>query len=241
MNKFSDIKAVIFDYGGTLDTNGRHWAAVLWEAYRHACFPMTEEQFREAYVFGERALAKAPIVKPGDDFYHLLLKKVEQEIAWLEFRGTLRISALQQQAFIYDIANYCNDYVKRNIEQTRTVLDALHGKYPFVLVSNFYGNIGTVLATYGLDKYFPNIIESSVVGVRKPDPAIYRLGVEATGCRPEEVCVVADNFQKDIEPASSLGCKTIWLKGEGWVDERECDQSLPTAIVTDLPDILTLL
>lgn len=76
-NKFSDIKAVIFDYGGTLDTNARHWAHVLWEGFRHASVPVSEAQFREAYVHAERALAKAPVILPEDNFHVLLLKKVE--------------------------------------------------------------------------------------------------------------------------------------------------------------------
>ena len=29
-----DIKGVIFDYGGTIDTNSRHWAEVLWKIGR---------------------------------------------------------------------------------------------------------------------------------------------------------------------------------------------------------------
>ena len=30
---FENIKGVIFDYGGTIDTNSVHWAEVLWAAY----------------------------------------------------------------------------------------------------------------------------------------------------------------------------------------------------------------
>ena len=30
MNALKDIQGVIFDYGGTIDTNSRHWAEVLW-------------------------------------------------------------------------------------------------------------------------------------------------------------------------------------------------------------------
>ena len=30
------IRGIIFDYGGTLDTDARHWAHVLFEGYRHA-------------------------------------------------------------------------------------------------------------------------------------------------------------------------------------------------------------
>ena len=28
------IKGIIFDYGGTIDSNGMHWAEVIWRAYQ---------------------------------------------------------------------------------------------------------------------------------------------------------------------------------------------------------------
>ncbi len=46
------------------------------------------------------------------------------------------------------------------------VLKELSEKYPLVLVSNFYGNVETVLKDFGIDTYFKEIIESAVVGVR---------------------------------------------------------------------------
>ena len=33
--KVLDIKGIIFDYGGTLDTRGDHWSEVLWQGYEH--------------------------------------------------------------------------------------------------------------------------------------------------------------------------------------------------------------
>lgn len=65
-----------------------------------------------------------------------------------------------------------------------------------MLVSNFYGNIQTILKDFGLLDFFDEIIESSVVGVRKPDPAIYRLGVDAMGFVAKNVLVVGDSFSK---------------------------------------------
>lgn len=65
-----------------------------------------------------------------------------------------------------------------------------------MLVSNFYGNIQSVLKDFELDDFFSDVIESSVVGVRKPDPTIYRLGVEALKLPAENVLVVGDSFRK---------------------------------------------
>ena len=106
-----------------------------------------------------------------------------------------------------------------------------------VLVSNFYGNIATVLREFGLDGIFQTIVESAVVGVRKPDPQIFTLGVEALGLRPEEVVVVGDSVDKDIIPAHNAGCQTVWFKGEGWTDDP-VDESVPNQIITSLKDLL---
>ena len=83
------------------------------------------------------------------------------------------------------------------------------------------------------------MIESAVVGVRKPDPQIFTLGVKALGIKPEEAVVVGDSYDKDIMPAKAAGCRAVWLKGEGWTDETH-DESLPDAIISDLGRLLTL-
>lgn len=45
MNKLTDIKGIIFDYGGTIDTNSRHWAEVLWEKYATYEVPVSKADF----------------------------------------------------------------------------------------------------------------------------------------------------------------------------------------------------
>ena len=72
-----DIKGVIFDYGGTIDTNSRHWAEVLWSKYAEYHVPVDKESFREAYVFAERALAKYPFVRPQHNFHDVLSIKTK--------------------------------------------------------------------------------------------------------------------------------------------------------------------
>ncbi len=217
---WNKIKGIIFDYGGTLDSRGVHWSEVLWRGWQHAQVPATYEQFREAYVHAERALAKSPIIKPEDNFLVLLRKKVKIE---LEFLGLFTPERCET------IAQYCYAAARECIEESRPVLDALSAKYPLVLVSNFYGNVSSVLDDFDLLRYFPKIIESAVVGVRKPDPDIFQLGVDALGLPAEEVLVVGDSLRKDILPAESIGCQTAWIKGKGWSAEEDA-QTHPSQI-----------
>lgn len=49
--KLIDIQGIIFDYGGTIDTNGRHWAEVLWEKYKTFDVPVSKPEFvRHMYM-----------------------------------------------------------------------------------------------------------------------------------------------------------------------------------------------
>lgn len=233
---FSHVRALIFDYGGTLDTAARHWAHVLWEGFRHAGIPVSEAQFREAYVHGERTLAREPIICAEDDFHVLLQKKTGIETAYLIEAGYWSTEEAMRKQLSQRVADYCYEYARRTVAESRQVLERLRGKYPMVLVSNFYGNIETILRDFGLADYFTHIVESAVVGVRKPDPAIYRLGVEATGLPAEVVLVVGDSYDKDVIPARAVGCRTAWLKGEGWTEEC-VDESVPDLILTSLSEL----
>lgn len=231
MERLTDIKGIIFDYGGTLDTNSRHWSEVLWSKYEEYHVPVGKADFREAYVYGERTLARIPLVKPEDNFHDVLCIKTKLQMEYLIEQGKLEQTDAMEYAV--KIADSCYQYVLSVLEKTRPVVQSLSRKYKLVLVSNFYGNIRSVLKDFELDDFFSDVIESSVVGVRKPDPAIYRLGVEVLKLPVENVLVVGDSFSKDMVPAKTVGCKVAWLKGEGWENE-EIDESLPDIIITDL-------
>lgn len=231
------LKGIIFDYGGTIDTNSRHWAEVLWKKYQEFNVPVDKASFREAYVHGERSFAKFPLIKPEHNFHDMLNIKLNIQISYLIENGKIDGSLAEKYNYAKSIADSSYRYVLDVLQKTRPVVEQLSSEYKLVLVSNFYGNIETVLKDFGLYDYFSGIIESSVVGVRKPDPAIYRLGVEAIGLPAGEVLVVGDSFSKDVIPAKSVGCKVAWLKGEGWGGE-ETDESVPDIVITDLQQIL---
>jgi putative hydrolase of the HAD superfamily len=55
---------------------------------------------------------------------------------------------------------------------------------------------------------FDVIVESSVVGVRKPDPRFYRLACEKLGIAPTQA-VFLDDLGVNLKPARALGMMTI--------------------------------
>lgn len=234
MFDLSTVKGIIFDYGGTIDSNGAHWAEVLWDAYRDVKVPVTKEAFREAYVYGERYLATNPDVQPDHNFYDLLKIKTNLQICYLIEQKMLEDNDKTAQ-YSLAISEQCYNFAKDIISKEKDILTALRKRYPMVLVSNFYGNVQAVLGDFGLLEFFDDIIESAVVGVRKPDPAIFGLGVDKLNIPASNIVVIGDSHAKDIVPASKNGCQTIWLKGPGWGDDDE--NATADIVITDFMEL----
>ena len=210
------IKGIIFDYGGTLDTGGDHWSHVIRDGWKQAGVAADDALFREAYVYAERELERVEHILPHHDFGDVLDIKMEIELQYLAQTGYFPPAMVEEKA--KEIAQYCYGVAKENVAKSKEVLEQLAKNYPLVLVSNFYGNIETVLADFGILNCFKKVIESAKVGVRKPDSAIFELGVKALGLKPEEVLVVGDSIKNDIDPAKKIGCHTLLLEGKGWDD-----------------------
>ena len=273
--KVLDIKGIIFDYGGTLDTRGDHWSEVLWQGYEHFGIGVAADEevepgvsihkqaFRDAYVYGERALAVNPIVTPDFHFEDILREKLILELNFLAGKELLETGkddaekqaklgndsdASSESLFLslsdseihqisVDMAHYINAKTLDLLHENKQVLEHLkQAGYPMVLVSNFYGNINQVLKDAEIDGYFKDVIESAVVGVRKPNPAIFALGVCALDLPASQVLVVGDTYGKDIIPAHKLGCHTLWIKGLQW-EEKQVDESIPDGIIRKLSEM----
>jgi len=61
---------------------------------------------------------------------------------------------------------------------------------------------------FPVDELFDVVVDSSKVGMRKPDPAIYRLTCERLGIAPER-CLFIDDLLCNVEAAQALGMQTI--------------------------------
>lgn len=231
------MKAVLIDFGGTIDTDGRHWYKVFKQAYSCVAPAIEDALLRQAYVYAERTLGKNPIINPQFTFYKTLETKLSLQTDFLRENGC-SVTEVQSK----NILDCCYSVVTTNINKVaRPELESLSERCPLILVTNFYGNMNSVLKEFGIDRYFTGIVESAVEGVRKPNPDIFRLAVNRLGVLPAEAVMIGDSLGKDILPAMEVGCKTIWLKGEQWEDESVSATCSPDFTITTLRGISKLL
>lgn len=225
------IKALIFDYGGTLDTGGNHWGRLLWHAYQCCGVPVSEQLFREAYVYVERLLGSENIIQPDFTFHQTLETKIALQMQFLELRGNNYVPALVDVLY-----KQTQQHTAHSVE----VLFKLKSHYVLLLVSNFYGNLPIVLREFGFDGLFFKVVESAAVGVRKPDERIFQIAFQPLGFRPDEVAVIGDSMKNDILPAQHLGCHTVWFKGEQWTDSLLKATKADT-VITDLATLTQMM
>jgi len=99
-------------------------------------------------------------------------------------------------------------------EDVPSTLQRLKKKYSLAVVSNF-GHSPTVWKTlerFALVKFFDVVVVSADVGWRKPSPKIFKKALEALMVSASESVFVGDEPDHDIEGAQKVGMRTVLLK-----------------------------
>ena len=230
------IKAVIFDFGGTLDTNGIHWSEKFRMTYEEARLNIKPEDFNEAYVKAEPKMYET--VLENDDLFATIQKQSYLQLVYLvENKGYKFYNSPGVVAT--DISMRCCNYVNKCIANVIPLLEEFKDRIKYSLVSNFYGNIKSVLRSLDIDNYFDSIIDSTTVNIRKPDARIFSLALSELKIKAEHTIAVGDSYERDILPAKNLGCKTAWLNVQSWTMPK--DISAADFIMKDIKDLRNII
>jgi putative hydrolase of the HAD superfamily len=109
------------------------------------------------------------------------------------------------------------DYVFSLSQPQRDVLAlaeqlARSGRYFMATINNESKELNLYrIQTFGLREIFSVFVSSCFVGLRKPEPGIYRLALEVTQKSPEECCFIYDRAL-NLESAQRLGMHTVEMQ-----------------------------
>ena len=81
------------------------------------------------------------------------------------------------------------------------------------LLSNAYSDLQPYLMPYGILDLFDDMVISCLVGMIKPDPAIYRLACSRLGVIPEETLFI-DDSRENVESARQVGLRALQFVNE---------------------------
>lgn len=90
------------------------------------------------------------------------------------------------------------------------------------VISNSNGSVRSILEETGLAAQLDFVIDSAVVGVEKPDPRIFHLGLREAGVAAAEAVYVGDLYSVDVLGARAAGLDGILLDPGGFWAPRDC-------------------
>jgi putative hydrolase of the HAD superfamily len=201
--KFRECKAILFDFGGTLDSDGEHWLDRFYELYAQVGFSLPPSEIKRAFYHADAlCCGHLQVVFSG-------LRPLMKQHIRLQFKA-LNLEAPEKEQKMAEL--FCvksEPYLRRNA----LLLNRIRQLYRLGLVCNFYGNVAFLCGEFGLAESLEVILDSTQVGISKPNPEIFRMALEKFELPSEQVIFVGDSYERDMIPARSLGMKTIWLKG----------------------------
>jgi len=78
------------------------------------------------------------------------------------------------------------------------------------------------LAAAGIRDRFEVVLDSALVGVEKPDPAIFRAALAALGVGPEDALYVGDLYDVDVVGARAAGMEAMLLVPDAAAAGPDC-------------------
>lgn len=191
------MKSLLFDYGGTLDADGTTWLERFLPLYKEAGLEVPLDRLERAFYDSDDNLHARHALK-GLDLSQTVRLQVEDVIMAVAPSRRDLIDPIAGR-FVAD----CRSHFKR----LTPVLERLASRYRLGVVSNFYGNLDGILSAEGLRPLFSVVADSGVLGVTKPEPAIFLHAAKACQAEPSQCVMVGDSIKRDMAGATGVGMK----------------------------------
>ncbi len=119
------------------------------------------------------------------------------------------------------------------------VLENLHPQYKMGMVTNGVPDLQREkIAATGIESYFESVVISVEAGIAKPDPRIFRIALEQMEIHEDHAIMVGNNPERDMAGARDAGIKSVWIKRDGAIAEKD---HLPDFIINDLTGLSEIL
>lgn len=221
------MKSVLFDYGGTLDSDGATWLERFYPIYKENGVDVARERFDRAFYDSDDGLPAR---------HDLAGLDLEQTLR-LQVRTVLNAVAPERVDLTARIAGRFARDSRLQFRRLEPVLRRLASRYRLGIVSNFYGNLDGILRAEGQRVLFEVVADSGVLGVTKPDPEIFLHAARALDSRPEDCVMVGDSVARDMKGAAAAGMKKALVRAKP--GSADAGQDWTIRSVAELESILS--
>jgi len=228
------IKAILFDFGGTLDSDGGHWYARLYN--------LTAKQIDiSSEVFWSYAVQAAAAMDLLSDTRTLSMRATVQRLNNHIQAAMKNNSADFKNWNTLEVTNaFCQEgeqFLKRNYR----ILEELKSNFTLGCISNNWGNVAGWCRDYGFDALFEVMVDSTLENSAKPDEKIFRTALQSLNLTGQQCAYVGDDYNCDVLGASAVGMLPVWLNPQQLPDDQKTKE-MPLQIhsLLDLPQLAIL-
>jgi putative hydrolase of the HAD superfamily len=189
----------LFDYGGTLDSDGETWLERFYILYKEMGIVISRERFDRAFYDADDNLPAR----------HRLAGLNLEETLLLQATDVLSAAAPERIGLASAIAARFAQDSRRQLRRLRPALERLAERRRLGVVSNFYGNLDGILRAEGMREVFGVVADSGALGITKPDPEIFLHAARALGSLPSDCVMVGDSVKRDIAGAAAAGMRKV--------------------------------
>lgn len=201
---------ILFDAGGTLIMpDCDRVARILGSTNPAVAARMAQSWYRTIFAYDELLLITGKDWRgtPGDNLWTWFWNRMGEAVGLppLTEEVSERLREENRARPLWDQAN----------GEAHALLAHLHGNYRLGVVSNSDGSVADTLERVGLAKWFDVIVDSEVVGVSKPDPAIFDFALKPLKSDPARTVYIGDSYALDCVGAGRAGLYAILLDPHG--------------------------
>ncbi|MEK7331642.1 MAG: HAD family hydrolase [Candidatus Eisenbacteria bacterium] len=208
------LDAVVFDAGGTLVRLDFEWMAEDLAAHG---FATDVEALRGAEVQGRRAYDASS--RPADPSARAASRVRGDVRAY--FRGTLEAAGVPEGMVAAAVERFLERERARGLwcrpmEGAREALEGVRALgLRAAVVSNSDGRAEVHLANADMLRGIEFVVDSHLVGIEKPDPAIFAVALARLGTAPDRTLFVGDLRSVDEAGAGAAGMRFVLLDPSG--------------------------
>ena len=221
-------KALLFDFGGTLDDDGRPWLERLRPLWREAGVRLPDAALDRAFYDADDGLPKRHALAGLDLAATVALQCADAGRVLLP--GDLAAAARVAERYVAQS--------RATLARNKPLLGRLAGRFKLGIVSNFYGNLSGILEAEGLRGLFGAVADSGAVGAEKPDAAIFEHALLGLGVAAADAWMVGDSLKRDMAGAERLGMPHVWLAGPAPRTPPCCSEARVLSSLTELEALL---
>jgi HAD superfamily hydrolase (TIGR01549 family) len=113
--------------------------------------------------------------------------------------------------------------------------------YRMAIISNAANDddVQTLVDNAQLRPYFEFILSSAAVGIRKPDPRIFNLGIELMAAQKSRSAMIGDTLEADVFGAQHSGLYSIWItrRADNLDNQIHADSIIPDIKIQTLAEL----